>query len=356
MMFNFQYFRRQNTWIDGSLQDYSWWSQWITNVRQRLPHYRIAIFYVYARTQQVIDRANARGHETGRIVPVDTLLESIRKSAKAIDKLGPMVDFVARLDNSCINSAHPILDTFEDHSHSLRAIADHFRSRVDPVQRFPESLGPLRLLSAGVDITSSSTLQHDTFFYKNSHDGASLGSARNYNWTLDPSIWDNLVKTKEQLVRLNVMSILCSEKTWRTTSKDLVEILSSMLLILSPCAEVTLDTHSRGVAGIPPDADLFCWCHGASKDGYHLVLKEQVVLALQDINVQKTSAHKLDDRLRAEKIIDCNPLLQFLFYGGFLYFNTNSNSLVAINASVPNAKMKTQSVCQLCNLKQNCLK
>jgi hypothetical protein len=46
---------RQNTWIDGSLQDHGWWSEWIGEIRNTYPWYRIAIFYVYATDQQVLD-------------------------------------------------------------------------------------------------------------------------------------------------------------------------------------------------------------------------------------------------------------------------------------------------------------
>ena len=28
---------RQNTWIDGSLGDHGWWSEWIKNCRQKFP-------------------------------------------------------------------------------------------------------------------------------------------------------------------------------------------------------------------------------------------------------------------------------------------------------------------------------
>ena len=38
---------RQNTWIDGSLADHGWWSQWINTCREKFPWYRIAIFYIY---------------------------------------------------------------------------------------------------------------------------------------------------------------------------------------------------------------------------------------------------------------------------------------------------------------------
>jgi hypothetical protein len=111
---------RQNTWIDGSLQNHAWFAAKIKGWRQRYPWYRIAIFYVHAEDEQVLARARLRGQQTGRHVPEQLLRQSIAATAEAADQLGPLADFVARIDNSCATSPHPVLQRFEDRSHSFR--------------------------------------------------------------------------------------------------------------------------------------------------------------------------------------------------------------------------------------------
>ena len=133
---------RQNTWIDGSLQDHEWWSQWISEIRKKYPWYRIAIFYVYATQDLVLERAESRARVTGRYIHKEKLLSSIQKTKTAIEVLGPLADFVAKINNS---GTLPRLDVFEDRSHSFRAISDRFRSRIDRTQRFPDSLGTMWL-------------------------------------------------------------------------------------------------------------------------------------------------------------------------------------------------------------------
>ena len=82
---------RQNTWIDGSLADHGWWSQWINICREKFPWYRIAIFYVYCTPDKVFERALARGKKTGRYVPKEMLQSSIDKTAKSVEILGPIM-------------------------------------------------------------------------------------------------------------------------------------------------------------------------------------------------------------------------------------------------------------------------
>ena len=91
---------RQNTWIDGSLGDSAWWSEWIAEARRRLPWYRIAIFYVYCTPAQVVARAQQRGRATGRYVPEASLRHSIDATAEAVKVLGPLADFLAIINNS----------------------------------------------------------------------------------------------------------------------------------------------------------------------------------------------------------------------------------------------------------------
>lgn len=43
----------------------------------------------------MLERATKRAKETGRVVPEDTLKMSITKTAKSVEILGPMADFLA---------------------------------------------------------------------------------------------------------------------------------------------------------------------------------------------------------------------------------------------------------------------
>lgn len=67
----------QNIWVDGSLKDGKWFKQVFNNVHKRFPHYRIAIFYVFASEKIIRERIAERESETGRGVPEATLRESL---------------------------------------------------------------------------------------------------------------------------------------------------------------------------------------------------------------------------------------------------------------------------------------
>ena len=56
--------------------------------------YRIAIFYVFAKEETVIQRAEERGRATVRYVPVDLLRTSMRQCKESIEVLGPQAEFV----------------------------------------------------------------------------------------------------------------------------------------------------------------------------------------------------------------------------------------------------------------------
>jgi hypothetical protein len=42
--------QRQNVWVDGSLSDGAWFSGVFQDIRNRYPHYRIAIIHITARS------------------------------------------------------------------------------------------------------------------------------------------------------------------------------------------------------------------------------------------------------------------------------------------------------------------
>jgi hypothetical protein len=304
---------RQNTWIDGSLQDHEWWSEWIGGTRQKYPWYRIAIFYVHAQENQVLDRAYQRGLVTGRFIEKEKLLSSIQKTKIAIEKLGPLADFVARIDNS---GKLPSLDVFEDRSRSFRAISDRFRGKSARDMRFPESLGTmwLRPISPQLFLSNSPI---DENSWKELTNPAGLARIDVISmFLLDVLVDTTETETKQEetsvLLNNSSLSSTCSESF--ITAEDLYQLKNILpetaQLWVSRTHPTTLDDHSRSIAGIPNNADIFCWTHG-------LVNKD----------VRMTILNSFDNNRQ--------PLLHLMLYGGYLYFESAAKSLVAVNAVCP---------------------
>ncbi|CAM9527993.1 unnamed protein product, partial [Choristocarpus tenellus] len=56
---------------------------------------RIAILYVFAGRDQVLERAKQRAKITGRHVPVEEIEDSLLRVPKTVERLRPKADFVA---------------------------------------------------------------------------------------------------------------------------------------------------------------------------------------------------------------------------------------------------------------------
>ncbi len=56
---------RQHVWVDGSLSDSRWYSRVLDDIRERFPHYRIAIFYISASEETIRARIQIRADVTG---------------------------------------------------------------------------------------------------------------------------------------------------------------------------------------------------------------------------------------------------------------------------------------------------
>merc|ERR1719183_1864669 len=62
----------QNRWnviFDGSLRDVEWYKVYFQKLRDTFPGIRLMILHIQAEREEVIRRAEARGKETGRMVP-----------------------------------------------------------------------------------------------------------------------------------------------------------------------------------------------------------------------------------------------------------------------------------------------
>ncbi|CAK0864631.1 unnamed protein product [Prorocentrum cordatum] len=102
--------RRQNIWIDGSLRNASFYAQVFEDIRTRYPHYKISIMYIYADESAIRQRIKVRAERTGRSVPESLVQASLGAMDKALNKLTPLCDFVARINNS---GEIPVLTAFE---------------------------------------------------------------------------------------------------------------------------------------------------------------------------------------------------------------------------------------------------
>ena len=96
----------QSVIIDSSLRDLIWWRKVITNIRVSHPKYVIGLLQVVADTMVIFKRAAKRGRATGRIIPFDTLVSSMRQTPISVRDLRPIVDFFLRYD---LNGKEPKL-------------------------------------------------------------------------------------------------------------------------------------------------------------------------------------------------------------------------------------------------------
>uniref|UniRef100_A0A7S0G7Z0 Zeta toxin domain-containing protein n=1 Tax=Rhodosorus marinus TaxID=101924 RepID=A0A7S0G7Z0_9RHOD len=90
----------KNIWIDGSFRDYDWYRQVFAHIRRENSHYRIAILYVHATREVVMERVRMRAEKTGRYVREQDVNDSLKRVPLAVYELASEADFVADIDNS----------------------------------------------------------------------------------------------------------------------------------------------------------------------------------------------------------------------------------------------------------------
>jgi len=91
---------RWNIIFDGSLRDVAWYKVYFAKLRQSFPGVRLMILHIQANRQEVLDRAEKRGKETGRMVPRALLESSMDAVPKSVQELAPFVDVAIRVINS----------------------------------------------------------------------------------------------------------------------------------------------------------------------------------------------------------------------------------------------------------------
>eukprot|EP01061_Rhynchopus_euleeides_P020275 TRINITY_DN33028_c0_g1_i1.p1 TRINITY_DN33028_c0_g1~~TRINITY_DN33028_c0_g1_i1.p1 ORF type:complete len:379 (+),score=97.39 TRINITY_DN33028_c0_g1_i1:137-1138(+) len=89
-----------NCLVDGSLRDAAWYQRHIPQIRESHPMKRFGILHVHADAHHVMRRAREREKITGRRVPEEVLRRAIDQVPRSVQDLSPLVDFVARIDNS----------------------------------------------------------------------------------------------------------------------------------------------------------------------------------------------------------------------------------------------------------------
>ena len=102
----------KNVLVDGSLRDSEWYRKYFMKLRREYgddnayrssvhrEKLRIGVLHIMAPRDAVFDRARERSIITGRVVPHETLENSLREVPKSVRILAPLVDFFAELYNA----------------------------------------------------------------------------------------------------------------------------------------------------------------------------------------------------------------------------------------------------------------
>ena len=332
----------QNVWIDGSLRDHEWYSSVFDDIHERHPLYRIAIFYVYCSEEVVCERAEKRAQVTGRHIPREKLLASIKDTRVAVRALSVKADYVATINNEMKT---PVLEAFEtiDRTGRWSLISSRFGYTLPDYTEFPRSLAPSVLKDArveGRDLRLSDAAQTllSNFTKANFDWQAMMGS-------------DTLIEVEIDLHELLRRHSTSSQAAQQRLANYLVDPASvpsldqaaegedeeegdmghwaaglspkppsgSSKLLFSPPGIVNLDSEAREVAGVPESAFCFCMNHGLlPPDGQHRRSADEVSAAAGiDLGLDAAAA--------------------FLVTGGYVYFDSEGH-VVATKAIVVTKK------------------
>lgn len=92
--------RGQNVLVDGSLRDAAWYQNYFAVLRRSFPNIRIGIIHVTAPTEAIFQRARDRATITGRVVPTDVLVRSLKQVPKSVQILRKDTNFFLEIHNS----------------------------------------------------------------------------------------------------------------------------------------------------------------------------------------------------------------------------------------------------------------
>jgi len=90
----------KNALVDGSLRDWQWYSSYFDRLRNEYPTLKIALLHIVAPKEAIFARAKARGEETGRLIPEETLKAALEQVPKSVEILRKKVDYYCELNNA----------------------------------------------------------------------------------------------------------------------------------------------------------------------------------------------------------------------------------------------------------------
>ena len=86
--------------IDSSLRDVDFWRAMMVGVRRDYKQYRLCIMHVVASARSVFERVQRRGEETGRMVPLGLLVDTLESVPKSVKALSYIVDVLATIETT----------------------------------------------------------------------------------------------------------------------------------------------------------------------------------------------------------------------------------------------------------------
>ncbi|CAK0839256.1 unnamed protein product [Prorocentrum cordatum] len=245
---------------------------------------------------------------TGRNVPENLIQASLGAMDKALNKLTPLCDFVARIDNSgeargggssstALVLLHveihvglpevPALSAFAtiDAKGSWGVLQNRFAHRANDIGDFPQSLAPLPLVR--LPAKEAALFRHDP-----RSDELELRTDSDALPASLRGLLNNTLLKSRKLFDFDPRKLM--EQPYQDSST------TSLALVTSPTYRVTLSSHGRRLAGIPEEAESYFW-----------------VFPLRD----RHEGAEMMPEVRVE------PLLQFLFQGGFCFCSVEGTVL-----------------------------
>ena len=95
--------RGHNVLVDGSLKDARWYSNYFAFLRQSFPNVKLGILHVTAPPDQIFERVQQRAKSTGRHVPKELLLRSMKDVPISVSMLKQDADFFLEIHNDSNN-------------------------------------------------------------------------------------------------------------------------------------------------------------------------------------------------------------------------------------------------------------
>mmetsp|Transcript_36464 Transcript_36464/g.65554 ORF Transcript_36464/g.65554 Transcript_36464/m.65554 type:complete len:657 (+) Transcript_36464:36-2006(+) len=290
----------QNIWIDGSLRDADNYARQFLEVREQFPLYQISIFYVYASEATIFARVAERKEKTGRDVPEELVRQSLAAMDHSLNKLTPLSDFVARIENE---GDVPVLRAFEkvDKSGCWNSIRSRFASKEEA--QFPDFLPPLHLT------------QLPDEYVRNSIGGVDTPSSSGRENT----IFLHLATCQDEISK-------------KLLGLPLFQFEQCVKMDISPGAKLTLPSKARRLAMIPEEAKSFFFIYPLfnGTDSHPLSI----------LNLKKHDFSNADLK---------SPLMELLRAGGWGYTNLE-HSVIRINVISSNSEGSLLQFGQPCKM------